>query len=87
MMLKLTDEMREALGDESRQPVQMEDERTSKRYVLLPFEVYQRVRSIVQDDAFNVSNTYAAQDEALAKVWDDPELDEYDNYDSLRPQP
>jgi hypothetical protein len=85
-MLKLTDEMREALQDETRQPVQVEDEQSHRQYVLLPIEVYQRVRSIFRNDEFDISDTYAAQDEALAVVWGDPELDVYDNYDALRPQ-
>ena len=71
---------------QTRQPVQVEDEQTHRQYVLLPLEVYQRVRSIFRNDEFDISDTYAAQDEALAKVWDDPELDVYDNHDALRPQ-
>jgi hypothetical protein len=86
MTPRLTEEMREALRDAARQPVQVEDEETHARYVLLPVDVYQRVRSIVQDDEFDISETYAAQDSALAAVWDDPELDVYENYDSIGPK-
>ena len=86
MTPKLTDEMREALRDKSRQPVQVEDEQTHTRYVLLPLDVYQRVRMIFEED-FDISDTYAAQDEALAKVWDDPELDVYNDYDAHKRQP
>lgn len=86
MTPKLTDEMREALRADPRQPVQVEDEQTHAQYVLLPLEVYKRVRSIVADELV-ISHTYAAQDESLAKVWDDPELDVYDNYDAHKPQP
>ena len=64
----------------------MEDEQTSKRYVLLPLEVYQRVGTVFAGGDFDISDTYAAQDEALAAVWDDPELDAYDNYDACKPQ-
>ncbi|MEI8376746.1 MAG: type II toxin-antitoxin system PemK/MazF family toxin, partial [Planctomycetota bacterium] len=32
---------------------------------------------------FDISDTYAAQDDALAMVWDDPERDVYDNKDSV----
>jgi len=28
----------------------------------------------------------AAQDQALGKVWDDPELDVYNDYDAHKPQ-
>jgi hypothetical protein len=82
MTPKLTDEMREALRDKARLPVQVEDEQTHERYVLLPLEVYRRVRPIFRGEDFDVTDTYAAQDEALAKVWDDPELDVYDDYDT-----
>lgn len=82
---KLTNEMREALRAHPRQPVQVEDEQTHAQYVLLPLEVYQRVRSIVAEE-FDIADTYAAQDESLAKVWDDPELDVYDNYDAHKPR-
>ena len=86
MVPKLTDEMRQALQDKTGQPVQVEDEQTHRQYVLLPLEVYQRVRLIFRSNEFDISDTCAAQDEALATVWDDPELDVYDNYDALRPQ-
>ena len=86
MVPKLTHEMREGLRDKTRQPVQVEDEQTHKQYVLLPLEVYRRVRSITGNEEFDISDTYTAQDGALAMVWDDPELDVYDNYDAVRPQ-
>jgi hypothetical protein len=80
MTPKLTKEMREALRADPRQPIQVEDAQSNAQYVLLPLEVYQRIRSIFGDE-FDISDTYVAQDEALAKVWDDPELDVYDNYE------
>lgn len=85
MTPKLTQEMREALQDDSRHPVQVEDEVTHDRYVLLPLSVYQRVRSIV-DDGLTVDELQTLQDEALAAVWDDPELDLYNDYDAHRSQ-
>jgi len=85
MTPKITDEMREALRDESRQPVQLEDEQTHLRYVLLPLDVYQRVQSILGND-FDISDTYAAQDQALSQVWSDPALDAYSKYDDHKPQ-
>jgi len=84
MTPKLTDEMREALRDKTRLPVQVEDEQTHERYVLVPLEVYQRVRPIFRDDDLDIADTYAAQDEALAKVWDDPDLDFCDDHASQR---
>ena len=36
------------------------------------------------DEPFDVRETYAAQDAALAKVWNEPELDAYNEYDQHR---
>ncbi|MDA1051929.1 MAG: hypothetical protein O3C40_15795 [Planctomycetota bacterium] len=55
------------------QPVPM----PQRVYVLLEADVFERVKALLSDDAFDVRDTYAAQDAALAKVWDDPELDAY----------
>jgi len=81
MTPKLTNEMRHALRDPSQQPVQVEDEQTRMRYVLLPLDVYQRAQSLLSAD-FDVAETYAAQDAGLAKVWDDPELDAHNVHDA-----
>ena len=86
MTPKLTDEMREALRDTTQQPVEVEDDQTHALYVLLPVDIYQRVRSIIQSDEFDISETSRAQDEAMATVWEDPALDVYNDYDSIGPQ-
>ena len=59
---------------------------THKVYVLVTAETFDRLRPLLEED-FEVRETYAAQDAALAKVWDDPELDAYADYDRHRPQP
>ncbi|MBW3543176.1 MAG: hypothetical protein KY476_23210 [Planctomycetes bacterium] len=35
---------------------------------------------------FDIRDTYAAQDAASAHVWNDPELDLYNDYDTHRPE-
>jgi hypothetical protein len=35
-------------------------------------------RQMSSDDEFQITETYAAQDAALASIWSDPELDIYD---------
>jgi hypothetical protein len=84
VMPKLTNEMRDALRDESRHPVQVEDEVTQDRYVLVPWSIYQRISAIV-GEGFSIEETYRAQEEALAAVWDDAELDAYNDYDAHHP--
>ena len=88
MSLKLTDEMRAALHSGSNQPVTVEDEQTHRQYVLLPWEVYERARSVFEEPEFATEDAYAAQSAAAgAAGWDDPEMDIYDKYDEIQRQP
>ena len=85
---KLTAEMRDALIQRRGQPITVEDDQTHLRYVLMPLNVYQRVRSIFADESFDVTDTYGAQSAAAgAASWDDPEMDAYDHYDAHRKTP
>ncbi len=44
-------------------------------------EDYKRLRALVEDD-FNIRDTYAAQfASAMRAGWNDPAMDDYDNYD------
>ena len=61
MLPKLTAEMRDALLQQPGQPVTVEDDQTHLHYVLIPLNVYQRVRSIFADESFDVTDTYRAQ--------------------------
>lgn len=88
MTPKLTPEMREALQLQPGRLVTVEDDETHLHYVLLPINVYQRVRSVLEDESFNVADTYAAQSAAAgAAGWDDPEMSVYDEYDRHRQKP
>jgi nitrous oxide reductase accessory protein NosL len=62
-MIELTEGQRGEL--EKHQPAMVRDPKTNQVYVLLPKEVYERVRQIVQD-----TNERAD--------WDDPAFDVYD---------
>lgn len=50
---------------------------TRKFYYVVAGDWYARLRPPIEDIPFDVIETYAAQEQALAKVWDDPELDIY----------
>ena len=85
MTPKLTDEMRSALNRQVDRPVTVEDEQTHVHYVLLPLDVYERVRAVFNDSTVDISETYPAQSRvAGAAGWDDPEMAVYDNYDLHR---
>lgn len=85
MTPKLTDEMRDELKRQAGQPVTIEDDLTHVRHVLLPFDVYERVRAVFDDDTFDIAETYATQCQVAGGAgWDDPEMKIYDNYDLNR---
>lgn len=72
----LTEEQRRALA-ESQEPVYVVDVNSDSQYVLIAAREYQRYRALFETDEFDISASYLAQEQALDKVWDDPELDEY----------
>ena len=82
MAAKLSPEQREAIKQHPGTPVYVVDVETQATYVLLPADTYQQVRTLLGEEPFDIRETYPAQDAALSKVWDDPELDVYQDYDS-----
>ena len=85
MTPKLCDEQRHAIEQQHGGPVLVVDDATQKQYVLLPADAYQRVRSLIDADAFDVSETYVLQERvAGAAGWDDPAMDDYNDYDTHR---
>jgi len=79
---KITEEQRQALTEQSERPVYVVDVNSQDQYVLLRAQDYERYRSLFESDQFDISETYAAQQEALKQVWDDPTLDAYSQQDS-----
>ena len=95
MTPRLTDEQRDALAAATGPAVEVEDAVTHVKYVLLPAETYERVRSAVEpaadadangDEEYDPSWAYPLVAEALAEVWDDPAMDVYNDYDAA-PKP
>lgn len=86
MTPKLTKEQHEALHAQPGGVVYFLDYEGPQQYAVIPAETFQKVRSLLGDDEFAISDTYAAQDEALAKVWNEPELDVYNDYDAHKPR-
>lgn len=76
MGIELTEEQRRVL-DVERDPLRVIDPRTNAVYVLVREEVYERVKSLLDDD-FDPKEAYPAIDRAFAEGWDDPKLDDYD---------
>ena len=86
MSVSLSSEQRQALADHPGEPVELFDEVSHARYVLLPVEHFERFKALLTSEEFDIRETYAAQSDALgAAGWYDPELDVYNDYDAHRP--
>ncbi len=86
MTARLSEELQQELASHGDGPIQLVHPGTHKVYVLVAADRFERLKSLL-DDRFDVCDTYAAQDAALAAVWNDPELDAYADYDRHRSQP
>jgi hypothetical protein len=83
MSVTLSAEQRQAVAANPGEPVELIDEESQARYVLLPVEQFDRIKALLTTDEFDLRETYAAQSAALgAAGWDDPDLDIYNDYDS-----
>jgi hypothetical protein len=81
-MIELTHEQHEALTQKGTEPIRAIDPATSAEYVLLPAEVYDRLKSLLAADGEWAEGPYAAAMEVFARDgWDDPRMDVYDELD------
>jgi hypothetical protein len=83
-MIDLSEEQRQQL--ESGLAVDVTDAQTAQSYVLLPKEMYERVRRLLYDDsewtAEEMRQVLARS--AQANGWSEPGMDAYDRYDEER---
>ena len=86
MPIRLSEDQQQEVAREGNRPIATVHPGTQKVYYLVSAEVFERVKSLL-GDPFDVRETYAAQDAALAKVWSDPELDAYADYDLHKSRP
>jgi hypothetical protein len=85
MSIPLSPEQALAIAAHPGEPLEVVDNRSHARYVLLPAEQFDRIKALLETEPFDLSQTYAAQEQALGKAgWDDPELDIYNDYDAHR---
>jgi len=88
MTPKLSTEQRQAIAEQHGQPVYVVDDSTQEQWVLVPAETYDKIRGLIGHDVSEIRESYAAQEQLAAKEgWDDPALDEYNDYDAHRKMP
>jgi hypothetical protein len=83
-MTTLTPEQAGELQQQGDRPLKVVDPETQKVYFIIAGDLFERLRPLFDDGEFDIRETYSAQEAALAKVWDDPELDVYNDYDIHR---
>ncbi len=71
---KITAEQTQAIRESNGQPVYLIDDSGQDASLAI---VRVDLLKLLTDDEFNIAETYAAQEAALAMVWNDPQLDEY----------
>ena len=80
-MFELTpDQQHELRGPE---PARAVDPQTKAEYVLVPADLYERMKGLLGDD-FHPSEAYPAMDRAFSEAWNDPKMDDYDRYEELK---
>jgi hypothetical protein len=81
-MIELSEQQRQEL----KQPglARVLDPETGRTYVLVPAEIYDRLGSLLSDEAW-AEDSYRAALEVFARDgWDDPRMDVYDALDPRR---
>jgi hypothetical protein len=78
-MTTMTPELQAAVRSAQGQPLQLEDPQTHERYVLVPQDVYDRVKAMLEGDLpGEAEQRYFLREAGKAAGWDDPEMDVYD---------
>jgi len=81
MAMELSDEQRQAV-DTAGTPLKLVDPRNGHVYVLVQEQVFSQVQLLLSDD---LADTYPAQIESAMRAgWNDPVMDEYNDYDRRR---
>ncbi|MCI0334816.1 MAG: hypothetical protein L0228_16505 [Planctomycetes bacterium] len=81
MSIELSNDQKHAL-DIAGTPLKVVDPRTGSVYVLVDDTAFQLFQALVGD---NLADTYQAQiDSAMRAGWDDPAMDDYNDYDKHR---
>ena len=85
-MIELTQEQFRQLRHANGSAIRIADPEAQREYVILPAEVYDRLKSLLYNDGDWTSEEQLRllADSGNRAGWDDPEMDVYDNYDEIR---
>ena len=87
MILRITDELRQAIEASGGAPLYLLDA-ANRRYVLLRAEQFEKVQALFGDaEGEDVRALYRLIEQSFGRAgWDDPEMDDYNDYDAHRPK-
>ena len=82
-MIQLTQEQHDALASNGQEPVKVIDPVTNTEYVLVHADAFAQLGGMIDSD-FHISEAYPAMSRALAPLWTDPDMDDYDRYGEIK---
>ncbi len=88
MTPKLTDEQQQALEERGGAPLYLVDA-TDHRYVLMRAEHFEKINALFGDasEETDLRSLYPLVEQSFGRAgWDDPEMDDYNDYDAHRPE-
>lgn len=81
MSLEISEDIRHAI-DAAGTPLRLVDSRSGQTYVVVREATYAKVQNLLGEE---LCDTYPAQIESAMRAgWEDPAMDEYNDYDSHR---
>ena len=82
-MIQLTKDQHDELTQNGKDSMKVIDPVTNTEYLLTRADTFERLRGLIDGD-FDVSDAYAAIDEALAEGWNHPKMSDYDHYEDFK---
>jgi hypothetical protein len=84
-MIELTEIQHLALEQSGTGAIRAVDPATNAEYVLVPADVYERIKALIFDNETWATGGYPLAMESFARDgWDDPRMDVYDSLDPRR---
>ena len=84
----LSPELQKAVRDKGGGLVEVIDPATNRAYLLVPRELYDRLKPLFEEDPLTrEEQRRLLQDAGRRAGWDDADMDAYDRYDETRSQP
>jgi hypothetical protein len=82
-MIELNEQQRQELSGPEPRAV---DPQTNRTYVLISEEVYQRIKGLIDEEWDDDTLRAQLARSAEANGWNEPNMDENDRYDGVRPK-